>query len=211
MRPMRGGGGTPRAAWSSRWRRVSSLVWVNSPSLATEVALADRAELGADGAPGLAGAGLGDTDDHQGEEADQDVGADAVVLAVEDGSQPQDALEVAEGAFGFEQLLVAERDVLGREARVRGGEQVLAVQALLGGDLLAVEREQPRLGLAQVAGEGRVVAQRALAALVRSRSVLLFARWRCAASRSSSASMRVRCAARGALGRARPRRGCGRR
>ena len=65
------------------------------------------------------------------------------------------------------QLLVAERDVLGRQAGVAGGEQVLAVEAFLGGDLGPVEREPAACRLAQVAGEGRVVAQRALAAQVR--------------------------------------------
>ena len=167
MRPKRGGSGMSSAVCSSRWRAVSSLVWVNSPSAAAEVALADLAELGADRAPGLAGAGLGDADDHQREEADQDVGADAVVLAVEHGPQQERAFEVAEGALGLEQLLVAERDVLGgRQARVAGGEQVLAVEALLGGDLVAVDEQPAGLGLAQVAGERLVVAQRALAALV---------------------------------------------
>jgi hypothetical protein len=41
------------------------------------------------------------------------VRADAVLAAVVDGAQQDRALEAAEGAFGFEQLLVAERDVLG--------------------------------------------------------------------------------------------------
>ena len=114
-----------------------------------EVALADLAELGADRAPGLIGARLGEADDHQGEEADQHVGADPVVFAVEDGPQQQRALEVAEGALRFEQLLVAERDVLGRERGVAGGEQVLAVEPLLGGDLRPVEREPAARALAQ--------------------------------------------------------------
>ena len=78
-----------------------------------EVALADLAELGADGAPGLTGAGFGDADEDEGEETDQHVGADAVVFAVEDGAEQQRAFEVTEGALGLEQLLVAERDVLG--------------------------------------------------------------------------------------------------
>ena len=52
-----------------------------------EVALPDLGELGADRAPGLAGASLGEPDGHQGEEADEDVGADAVVFAGEDRPQ----------------------------------------------------------------------------------------------------------------------------
>ena len=130
------------------------------------MALPDLCEFGADRAPGLAGAGLGDADDDEREEADEDVGADAVVAAVEDGAEQERALEVAERPFGLEQLLVAERDVLGTQGRVGGGEQVLAVEVLLPGDLVVVEQEPAGLGLADVAGEGRVVAERALAPLV---------------------------------------------
>jgi hypothetical protein len=54
-----------------------------------EVALADLTELSADRAPGGAGAGLGEADDHEREEADQDVGADPLVFAVEDGPEQQ--------------------------------------------------------------------------------------------------------------------------
>jgi hypothetical protein len=50
------------------------------PVLAAEESLADAAELGADGAPGLVGAGLGDADDDEREEADQDVRADRSAL-----------------------------------------------------------------------------------------------------------------------------------
>ncbi len=59
--------------------------------------------------------------------------------AVKDRAQLERGLEVAEAAFGFEQVLVAERDVFGGEVGVAGGEQVLAVQALLGRDLRAVD------------------------------------------------------------------------
>ena len=62
------------------------------------MALADLAEFSADGAPGLAGTGLGEPDEHEGEVADEDVGADAIVSAVEDGSEQQCSFEVAEGA-----------------------------------------------------------------------------------------------------------------
>ena len=126
------------------------------------MALADLAEFGADRAPGGAGAGLGDADDHEREEADQDVRADPVVGAVVDGAQQQRAFEVAEGALGLQELFVAERDVLGRERGVAGGEQVLAVETLLGSDLVVVEQEPAGAGLVQVAGERRVVVQGAL-------------------------------------------------
>jgi hypothetical protein len=73
-----------------------------------------RAACNACWAPGVVGACLGDADDDQREKADQHVRADALVLAVEHRPQGEGALEVAEGALGFEQLLVAERDVFGR-------------------------------------------------------------------------------------------------
>ncbi len=52
------------------------------------------------------------------EPGEQDVRADAVLEAVEDGAQLDGGLQVAEAAFGFEQVLVAERDVLGAEVGV---------------------------------------------------------------------------------------------
>ena len=75
---------------------------------------------------------LGDADQQPRQPADQDVGADAALEPVKDGTQRQGTLEVAEGALGFEQVLVAEGDVLGREVGIGAGEQELAVQALLG-------------------------------------------------------------------------------
>ena len=131
------------------------------------MALPDLAELGADRAPGGAGAGLGEADEGEREEADQHVRADPLVFSVEDGPQQERPLQVAEGALGLDELLVAERDVLGRQRRIAGGQQVLAVEPLLGGDLLPVEEEPAALRLTEVAGEGRVVAERALAAQVR--------------------------------------------
>ena len=84
------------------------------------------------------------------------MGADAVLLAVEDGAQQQRALEVLEAALGFEQVLVAERDVVGAERVVGGGDQVLAVEALLVADLGAVEVAEAAslrvIGLAAIVG-----------------------------------------------------------
>jgi hypothetical protein len=68
------------------------------------------------------------------------VGADAVFEPVEDGARLEGGLQVAEGALGLAQVLVAERDLLGGQVGVGGGEQVLAVQALLGGDLQPVDQ-----------------------------------------------------------------------
>jgi hypothetical protein len=78
---------------------------------------------------------------------------------VEDGAQLERRLQVAEGALGLAQVLVAERDLLGGEIGVGGGKQVLAVQAFLGRDPAAVDQQPPRLRLTQVAGEAGVVAQ----------------------------------------------------
>ena len=39
--------------------------------------------------------------------------ADAVLEAMKDGSQLDCALQIAEAAFGFEEVLVAQRDVFG--------------------------------------------------------------------------------------------------
>jgi hypothetical protein len=41
------------------------------------------------------------------------VRADAALDAMEDGAEFEGALEVAEAAFGFEEVLVAQRDVFG--------------------------------------------------------------------------------------------------
>jgi hypothetical protein len=64
------------------------------------------------------GLGLGDPDQQQREPAEDDVRADAVFLAVADGAQVQRRLDVAPAALDLEQLLVAQRDVLGRQGRV---------------------------------------------------------------------------------------------
>ena len=56
----------------------------------------EATEDGADLAPGLVGAGLGDADDQQREEAEQDVASDPVFEAVVDGAQQQLALGVAQ-------------------------------------------------------------------------------------------------------------------
>jgi hypothetical protein len=64
-------------------------------------------------APGVVGLVLGDPDQQQREPAEQHVRADLVFFAVMDGAQVQRGLHVAPGALDLEQLLVAEREVLG--------------------------------------------------------------------------------------------------
>jgi hypothetical protein len=58
------------------------------------------------------------------------VGADAFFLAVVDRAQVDDLLEVAPAVFDFQELLVAQGDVLRGELGVAGAQQVLAVEVL---------------------------------------------------------------------------------
>ena len=94
---------------------------------------------------------LGDAGQEQGEPAEGDVGADAVLAAVVDRPQVDDLLHVAPAALDFQELLVADGDVLGGQLRVRGPEQVLPVEVLLGLRLRRVGAEQAAGGDAQVA------------------------------------------------------------
>jgi hypothetical protein len=88
-------------------------------------------EVTAHGRPGVAGAGLDDADQEQREPAQHDVSADAFFEAVIDRAQVQDLLHVPPAAFDFQELLVAQRDVGGRQVRVRAAQQVLPVQVRL--------------------------------------------------------------------------------
>jgi hypothetical protein len=99
---------------------------------AGEGADGDSLQLAAQGGPGGVAGGLGDPDQEQGEPAQDDVGAGAFLLAVVDRPQVDDLLHVTPAALDFQQLLVAQGDVLGRQARIAGAQQVLAVQVLLG-------------------------------------------------------------------------------
>src|SRR5215211_8086514 len=106
-------------------------------------------ELVAQVAPGVVAGGLGDADQQQGEPAQDHVGADAVFEAVVDGAELEGGLHVPPAAFDFEELLVAEPDVFGGEGGVRGAQQELAVEALLGADGGPVDAQQPAGGAAQ--------------------------------------------------------------
>ena len=101
-------------------------------------------------------AGLGDADEQQGQPAQDDVGADALFLAVVDRAQVDDLLQVAPAALDFQELLVAERDVLGGQLGVGGAQQVLAVEVLLGLDRGGVDPQQAAGGDAQVAVQARL-------------------------------------------------------
>ncbi len=120
------------------------------------------AEFDLDASLGQAGAAFGNAGEQQRQPAQQYVRPDAGFDAVEHRPQLERALEVAEAAFSFEQVLVAQRDVLGGQVRVGGGQQVLAVQPLLRRDLRLVEDEPAGGQLPQPPPERRVVPQRAL-------------------------------------------------
>jgi hypothetical protein len=113
-------------------------------------------ELGAKPPPAAAGLALGNADEQEREPADHDVGADPLLQAVEDRADPQRPLQVAEGALGLEQVLVAEGGVLGRDLGVGGLERELAVEALLGLNPGAVDAKAAGGQLAQVARAGGV-------------------------------------------------------
>jgi hypothetical protein len=70
--------------------------------------------------------------------ATDDVGADALLFAVVDRPQVNDLFEVALAALGFEELLVAQHDVLGGQSRSLVG----AVEVGLGHDGCHVDAEQ---------------------------------------------------------------------
>ena len=75
--------------------------------------------------------------------------ADAWFDAVVDGPQIEGGLEVTEPSFGFEEVLVAERDILRRQVRVGGRQQVLAVEAFLSGNLGPVDDQAGSRNLIQ--------------------------------------------------------------
>ena len=113
-----------------------------------------HAKLEGDPSPGESGASFGGPDQQERESAEQDVRPDPRLDPVEHRPQFQGALEVTEPTFGLEQVLEAQRDVLSRQVRVGGREQVLAVQPLLSGDLGAVQDQPAGRQLAQPATRG---------------------------------------------------------
>jgi hypothetical protein len=70
------------------------------------------------------------------------VGSDAFFLALAGRAQVDDLLQVAPAPLEFQELLVPQGDILGRELGVGGAEQVLAVQVLLGLDLGRIDPEE---------------------------------------------------------------------
>ena len=76
---------------------------------AGEGAEGEQVELVGDLGPGGAGGGLSDADQQQGEPAQDDVGADALLLAMVDRAQVDDLLEVAPAALTMRPSLAAGR------------------------------------------------------------------------------------------------------
>jgi len=67
---------------------------------------------------------LDDAREQQSQPAQRDVGGDAFFEVVADRSQVDDLFHVPPAAFDFEQLLVADRDVLGGQVRVGTAQRV---------------------------------------------------------------------------------------
>jgi hypothetical protein len=87
--------------------------------------------------------------------------ADAVLAPVVDGADVDArSLHVAPSPFGLIERLVAERDVLSRQALVVGAEQELAVEVRLGGEGGLVDTQLARGGATQEALEDRAVSSR---------------------------------------------------
>ena len=82
----------------------------------------DPAELDRDPPPREPGGAFGDTDQQQRQPAEQDVGPDPRFEVMMNRAEFQRRLEVAEAAFGFEEVLVAQGDVLGGQVGVGGAE-----------------------------------------------------------------------------------------
>ena len=84
--------------------------------------------------------------------------ADARLDAVIDRPQVQGRLQGAKAAFHLKELAIAEGGVLGRQGVVRGGDQVLAIQAFRGPDLGGGDHGLAPAPLAQIGTIALVVA-----------------------------------------------------
>ena len=89
--------------------------------------------------PGATAFHLDGADQQQGKPAEHHMSANAIPLAVVHGPQVEVGLERPPRSLDLEQLLVPKCDVRGRERIIRGDDQVLPVEALLGLDFLTVQ------------------------------------------------------------------------
>ena len=74
--------------------------------------------------PGGAAGVLGDAGEQEGESAEDDVGADALLFPVVDRPRVE-MLHISPAALNFQELSVAKGDVLGGHLRVGGAQQEL--------------------------------------------------------------------------------------
>src|SRR5579875_188007 len=114
---------------------------LDQPGAAAEATEVHLVQFPAEAMPGLASAVLDDPDQEQAQPAEQDVGPDALLAAVEDGAQIEGGLHIPPGPLDLEELLVAERHLFGGGGGVGGPEQELAVEALGGGHCGAVDAQ----------------------------------------------------------------------
>src|SRR5579871_3103016 len=103
-----------------------------------------------DVAPRVPGTDLGDACEQQGEYRDGHVRLDAPGTPVKDRSHAQPRLHLAPALLDAQKLLVAEREVLGGERVVVGGDDPLAVVALCLLDGAAVDAEPTACELPEV-------------------------------------------------------------
>src|SRR5215468_8524810 len=137
------GAGMPSLASRSVWALVSSVRWRNVPAGPVKVPMWRRSRCRRMAGQVPQCGGLDDPDEQEGEPAQDDVGADALFQVVVDRVQVEYRFHVAPAAFDLQELLVAERDVLGGEFRVGGAQQVFPVEVLFGFDRGFVDAEQP--------------------------------------------------------------------
>lgn len=115
----------------------------------------------ADRLPGESGPSLSDPDEEQGEEAEEDMGGDPVILPVVERPQIEGGLQRAEGPLPLLELFVAQCDVFGRERIVAGGEDIFAVEVFLARGFRAVDLQSAVLLLTHVAPHNAVGQERA--------------------------------------------------
>ncbi len=111
----------------------------------------DLLEVVADVAPGVAAGLLGHALDEQGQHGQEHMGLDALGGEVEHRAHPQPALELAPGLLDAHELLVAQRQVLGRQRVVVAVHDELAVVLLGGAHRGAVDAQLAGAGATQVA------------------------------------------------------------
>lgn len=117
-------------------------------------------ELASDVAPRVSNLDLGNAQDEQCQPAQLHMGADAVLAMVIHRSEVDGGLRVALPSFNFEEGLVSESDVLGRERLVGRAEEELAIEFGIPPDGRPIDAQLPRGGATEEALVGRLRRQR---------------------------------------------------